>query len=143
MGPLTLNTLTSTRKVVSRMTQAVPLVLIVEDDTNSLYMMERYTRSSGCEPLCTTSGEKALELAREKQPDVILLDLMLPDLLGWEVLRALRADPLTSQIPVILCTALTVADEALEANAGYLHKPVYYQDFVNALRDEGIEPPKG
>lgn len=124
------------------MTQVVPLVLIVEDDTNSLYMMERYARSSGCQPVCTTSGKKALELAREKQPDVILLDLMLPDILGWEVLQALRAEPLTSHIPVIICTALTMADEACAANAGYLHKPIYYQDFVNALRDEGIEPPK-
>jgi len=124
------------------MTLAVPLVLIVEDDPNSLYMMERYARSSGCQPLATTSGEKALELARQKQPDVILLDIGLPDILGWEVLQALRANPLTSQIPVIICTALTVADEALKANAGYLHKPIYYQDFVNALRDEGIEPPK-
>jgi CheY-like chemotaxis protein len=125
------------------MTQAVPLVLIVEDDPNSLYMMERYTRSSGCEPLCTTSGEKALELARQKKPDVILLDLMLPDILGWEVLQALRADSITCHIPIIICTALTVADEVRAVNAGYLHKPIYYQDFVNALRDEGIEPPKG
>ncbi len=125
------------------MTPAAPLVLIVEDDEHSLYLMERYTRSSGCQPLATTRGEKALELAREKQPDVILLDIGLPDISGWEVLQALRADPLTSHIPVIICTALTVADEALAANAGYLHKPVYYQDFVNALRDEGIEPPKG
>ncbi len=124
------------------MTQAAPLVLIVEDDTNSLYMMERYTRSSGCEPLCTTQGKNVLEIARQKQPDVILLDLMLPDILGWEVLQTLRADPLTCHIPVIICTALTVADEARAANVGYLHKPIYYQDFVNALRDEGIEPPK-
>ncbi len=126
------------------MTQAAPLVLIVEDDPNSLYMMERYARSSGCQRLCTTSGEKALALAREKQPDVILLDLGLPDIPGWDVLRTLRADPTTCQIPVIICTALDQsgeADRALAANAGYLHKPIYYQDFVNALRDEGIEPP--
>ncbi len=142
MKQLTLQMPIHRRKVNRLMTQADPLVLIVEDDPNSLYMMERYARSSGCQRLCTTSGEKALELAREKQPDVILLDIGLPDILGWEVLRALRANPLTSQIPVIICTALTVADEALAANAGYLHKPVYYQDFVNALRDEGIEPPK-
>ena len=125
------------------MPPTVPVVLIVEDDPNSLYMMERYTRSSGCQPVGSTRGVKALELARQKPPEVILLDLMLPDLPGWEVLRALRADPRTSHIPVIICTALTAADEALAANAGYLHKPVYYQDFVNALRAEGIEPPKG
>src|SRR2546427_10907242 len=102
MEQLTLQTIT-TRKVASRMTQAVPLVLIVEDDLNSLYMMERYTRSSGCRPLATTEGKKVLALARKEQPDVILLDLMLPDILGWEVLQALRADPITCHIPVIIC----------------------------------------
>src|SRR5690349_18017907 len=108
------------------MPQAKPVVLIVEDDANSLYMMERYTRSSGCDPLCTTRGEKALELARQKQPDVILLDIGLPDILGWEVLQVLRADPTTSHIPIIICTAHPVAEEARAANAGYLHKPIYY-----------------
>jgi CheY-like chemotaxis protein len=125
------------------MTPAVPLILIVEDDVNSMFLMERYTRSSGCRALGTTSGENALALARQEKPDVIFLDLMLPGMTGWEVLQALRADPMTQPIPVIICTALNVADQALAANAGYLHKPVYYQDFVNALRDEGIEPPKG
>jgi CheY-like chemotaxis protein len=107
-----------------------------------MYLMERYTRTSGCRALGTTNGENALAVARQEKPAVIFLDLMLPGMTGWEVLQALRADPLTQPIPVIICTALNVADQALAANAGYLHKPVYYQDFVNALRDEGIEPPK-
>jgi putative two-component system response regulator len=143
MKQLTLQTPTHRRKVVRRMIPAVPLILIVEDDVNSMFLMERYTRSSGCRALGTTSGENALALARQEKPDVIFLDLMLPGMTGWEILQALRADPLTQPIPVIICTALNVADQALAANAGYLHKPVYYQDFVNALRDEGIEPPKG
>src|SRR5204863_693694 len=113
----------------SRMTQAVPLVLIAEDDMHSMYLMERYTRTCGCQPLATTSGENVLALARQKKPDVIFLDLMLPGMTGWEVLQALRADPLTQPIPVIICTALNEAeaDHAREAGAGYLHKPVYYQ----------------
>jgi CheY-like chemotaxis protein len=123
------------------MTQAVPLVLIAEDDTHSLYLMERYTRTSGCRPLATTQGENVLTLARQEKPAVIFLDLMLPGMNGWEVLQALRSDPLTRPIPVIICTALNEADHALEEEAGYLHKPVYYQDFLNALVDAGIEPP--
>jgi CheY-like chemotaxis protein len=123
------------------MTQAVPLVLIAEDDTHSLYLMERYTRTSGCQPLATTSGENVLTLARQKKPAVIFLDLMLPGMMGWEVLQALRADPLTCSIPVIICTALNEADHALEEGVGYLHKPVLYQDFLRALKDAGIQPP--
>jgi CheY-like chemotaxis protein len=142
MEQLTLQTPTHRRKVGRIMTQAVPLVLIAEDDTHSLYLMERYTRTSGCRPLATTRGENVLTLARQEKPAVIFLDLMLPGMNGWEVLQALRADPVTQHIPVIICTALNEADQALEAGAGYLHKPVYYQDFLNALKDEGIEPPK-
>ena len=123
------------------MAQAIPLVMIVEDDTQSMYLMERYTRTSGCQATGTTSGEKALALAREKKPTVIFLDLMLPGITGWEVLQALRSDPVTSHIPVIICTALEESDRALEMSAGYLHKPVYYQDFLNALAEAGIEPP--
>lgn len=141
MAQFALHTSTPVRKVVSGMTQGVPLVIIAEDDLNSLYLMERYTRSSGCQALGTTSGEKALELARQEKPDVILLDLMLPGISGWEVLRALRADPITHHIPVIICTALNEADRVLEAGASYLHKPIYYQDFLTALAEAGIEPP--
>lgn len=123
------------------MTQAVPVVLLVEDDTHSMYLMERFTRTSGCRPLGTTSGENVLALARQEQPTVIFLDLMLPDISGWEVLQVLRTDPATRHIPVIICTALEESERALEAGAGYLHKPIYYQDFLNALVDAGIKPP--
>jgi CheY-like chemotaxis protein len=123
------------------MTHTIPLVILVEDDAHSMYLMERYTRTSGCRPLGTTSGENVLALARQEKPAVIFLDLMLPGISGWEVLEALRADPVTRPIPVIICTALNETDHALEAGTDYLHKPIYYQDFVTALRDVGIEPP--
>lgn len=141
MEQLALITPVHGRKVLGRMIQGVPLVIIAEDDLNSLYLMERYTRSSGCRALGSTTGEKVLELARQEKPDVIVLDLMLPGISGWEVLQALRADPITCHIPIIICTALNEADRVLEAGAGYLHKPVYYQDFLTALAEAGIEPP--
>jgi CheY-like chemotaxis protein len=141
MEQLALQTPVHRRKVVSHMTQAVPLVMIVEDNVDSMYLMERFTRTSGCRALGTTSGEKVLNLARQERPAVIFLDLMLPGMSGWEVLQALRADPLTCPIPIILCTALNEADRAHEAGVGYLHKPIYYQDFLTALADVGIEPP--
>lgn len=133
-------TATPLRKV-SLLMPAVPLVLIVEDDTQSMYLMERYTRTCGCRALGTTSGENALALARQEKPAVIFLDLMLPGISGWDVLQALKADPITNRIPVIICTALEESDRAFEMGAGYLHKPVYYQDFLNALAEAGIEPP--
>jgi putative two-component system response regulator len=124
------------------MTPAVPLILIVEDDVHSLYLMERYTRTSQCRDLCTTQGGNVLSLAQREKPAVIFLDLMLPEMSGWEVLQALRVDPITCHIPVIICTALNEADHALEAGAtAYLHKPVYYQEFLAALLEAGITLP--
>ncbi len=117
-----------------------PLLILVEDDEPSMYLMERYTRTSGCRPLRTTTGENVLALARQERPAAILLDLLLPGMSGWEVLEALRADPATRPIPVIICTILNEADRALEAGVPCLHKPIYYQDFVTALRNAGIEP---
>jgi CheY-like chemotaxis protein len=123
------------------MPQAAPLVLIIEDDTQSMYLMDRYARTCGCRALGTTNGENAFALARQEKPAVIFLDLMLPGMSGWEVLQALKADPATRPIPVIICTALEEAERAFKLGAGYLHKPVYYQDFLNALAEAGIEPP--
>jgi Amt family ammonium transporter len=115
--------------------------MIIEDDLNSMYLMERFTRTCGCRALGTTQWENALTMARQEQPAVIFLDLMLPGISGWEILRALKADPITCRIPVIICTALEEADRARQAGAGYVHKPIYYQDFLTALADAGIEPP--
>lgn len=119
-----------------------PTFVIVEDDLQSLYLMERYVRRSGFRPVFTTQGENALTLARQERPAVIVLDLGLPGMSGWEVLRALKADPATRDIPVILYSGLNKIEEGLEAGAvGYLHKPVYYQDFLDALQAAGIKPP--
>jgi CheY-like chemotaxis protein len=123
------------------MTQAIPLVLLVEDDTHSMYLMERYTRNTGCRSIGAASGEKALAVARQERPAVIFLDLMLPGMGGWQVLRELKADPLTRHIPIIICSALNEADHALELGASCLHKPIYYQDFVTALKNAGVKPP--
>jgi len=120
----------------------IPTFIIVEDDLQSLYLMERYVRRSGFRPVFTTQGDNALALARQEQPAVIVLDLGLPGMSGWEVLRALKADAATCDIPVILYSGLNEVEEGLEAGAvAYLRKPVYYQDFLDALRAAGIELP--
>jgi len=115
--------------------------MIVEDDLQSLYLMERYARRSGCRLVCTTRGENALALAWQEQPAVIFLDLMLPGMSGWDILRDLQADSTTRDIPVVLCSGLNEVEEGREAGAACLHKPVYYQDFLDALRQAGVEPP--
>jgi len=115
-----------------------PTVMIVEDDSTVIYMMERYAQRSKCQVI-TTCGIDALALAKEETPAVIMLDILMPGMDGWQVLRALRGDPVTCDIPVVLCSAL---DEQARGQAEgadyYLKKPILYRDFVIALTSVGI-----
>jgi len=77
-------------------------LLVVEDDPQAVYLIRRYAaQRGGCEVLDTNQAEQALALAREAGPAAILLDLHLWGANGWNVLRELRADPLTRHIPSI------------------------------------------
>ena len=99
----------------------VPVLLVADDDEDILTLVQLRLSRSGYEVVVARDGEEALRLAREKLPDLAVLDWMMPKASGVEVLRAIRADELTSSIPVILLTArASEADinEGLEAGAG-------------------------
>jgi two-component system phosphate regulon response regulator PhoB len=81
------------------------LILVVEDDSDVAAILEYNLRSAGYEPLLAATGEQGLKYAREVRPELVLLDLMLPDQSGTEVCRELKADPLTRDIPIIMVTA--------------------------------------
>src|SRR5262245_52817108 len=98
-------------------TSTHPTVLIVEDDPQSVYLLQRYLRSTGCRVVSTSLGEEALALAQQEKPTAIVLDIALPGMNGWEVLRALRSNVSTSNIPVVLCSALEEAERGREAGA--------------------------
>ena len=84
-------------------------------------------------------GEEAVALAQQEKPLAIVLDIALPGMDGWEVLRALRSNVSTSDIPVVMCSALEEEAYGREAGAdGYLHKPVLYPAFRSALIDVGL-----
>ena len=101
------------------------LVLVVDDDAAARDLLSRFLRREGFGVLSAASGDQALRMARERRPDVITLDVIMPGMDGWEVLRELKADPALEGIPVIL---MTITDDqnlgyALGA-AEYLTKPV-------------------
>jgi len=115
-----------------------PTLMIVEDDLQHLYLLERYLRGRVWRMVYTTRGENALTLAWQEKPNLILLDLISPGISGWDVLRALKADPLTRPIPVIICSELDEADRAQEAGAAaFLRKPINSMDFWDALGGAG------
>lgn len=86
-------------------------VLLVEDSTFLRIASERALARAGYEVSTAADGEEALRVANEKLPDIILLDLMLPLLSGPEVLHALKQNPLTTDIPVVVVTSLSQRNE--------------------------------
>ena len=105
-----------------------PRILIADDNAMNLDILQTRLALHGYEILTATDGEAALALAREKEPDLILLDIMMPKLDGLEVCRRLRGDPALPFMPIILVTARTDSKDVvagLEAGGDeYLTKPV-------------------
>jgi two-component system, cell cycle response regulator DivK len=105
----------------------VTTVLIVDDNEKNRKLARDVLGAAGFETLEAESGGSAISLALERLPDVVLLDLRLPDLDGTDVLRRLRADPRSSGIPVVAMSAtpLDPGDDSYIAAgfAGYLEKP--------------------
>lgn len=81
-------------------------VLIVDDEPRNVRLLEIFLQAEGYEALQATSGAQALTLAAAKLPDVVLLDLMMPDMDGFQVVRRLKEDPSTRSILVIIVSAL-------------------------------------
>ncbi|MGH6989581.1 MAG: PleD family two-component system response regulator [Stellaceae bacterium] len=103
-------------------------IMVVDDVAVNVRLLEAKLASEYFNVLTASSGEKALELARAERPDLVLLDVMMPGMDGFEVCQRLKADPATAEIPVVMVTALSdVADrvKGLEAGADdFLTKPV-------------------
>jgi DNA-binding response OmpR family regulator len=111
--------------------------LIVEDHTEQAEMVAKLLRMRNYEPIVAETGESGLRLAREQNPDVVLLDLMLPDINGFDVCRLLRSDRATMLTPVVMLTALGDAENRTQgfrvgANA-YVTKPYGIEDLFNAV----------
>ena len=104
-----------------------PLILAVDDEASNLQLLRQILQDH-YRLLFAKDGARALELARQEQPDLILLDVMMPGMSGYEVCAALKAHPATASVPVIFVTALTeTADEVEGFEAGavdYITKPI-------------------
>lgn len=119
------------------------LVLYIEDNAANLRLVERiFERRPAIELISASQGLPGLELVLARQPDVVLLDINLPDVSGDEVLRRIRADPLTSTIPVVILSAdanYRQVQLLLEAGAvAYLTKPIDIHDLLDTV-DELIQ----
>ena len=122
----------------TRAEEAAPLVLVVDDDERNRRLAADVLRLAGLRILEAATGSEAISLATAEQPDVILLDLQLPDLDGTAVARELRADARTTGIPVVALSALRLEgreDWLREAGfSGFLAKPIDVAEFPDRVR---------
>ena len=117
---------------------AAPLVLIVDDDERNRKLAQDVLRRSGFRTIEAADGRAAIALADDRQPDVVLLDLHLPDMEGRDVARALGEEERTAHIPVVALTALRYPDGGARLLADgfvdYLEKPIDVRTFAGQVR---------
>lgn len=113
-------------------------LLLVEDNEDNRIIYCTVLRHLGYIVLEAQDGVQAVELARSAQPDLILMDISIPRMDGWEATRVLRGDPRTSAIPIIALTAHALADDRARASqvgfSSYLAKPIEPRVVVAEIR---------
>jgi CheY-like chemotaxis protein len=110
-------------------------LLIVDDNEGLVDLLERYLTGESCQVSATYSSREGLRLAEETRPDAIILDIMMPEMDGWEFLQRLRANSRTAAIPALVCSVLSDPELAHSLGATRcLRKPIEREPFVDALR---------
>jgi two-component system cell cycle response regulator DivK len=115
-------------------------ILVVEDNDQNLALALFLLESAGHSVLSATDGEAGLTIAREEQPNLILMDIQLPGMDGLEATAMLKRDEVTRDIPVIALTALAMKGDEERIRAagcdGYIAKPMRYRDFLATVATE-------
>lgn len=113
-------------------------VLIVEDNELNMKLFDDLLGAHGYETFKTRDGNKVLEMAREHQPDLIIMDIQLPEVSGLEVTQRLKADPELKSIPVIAVTAFAMKGDEEKIRQGgcedYVSKPISIGDFMKVVQ---------
>jgi CheY-like chemotaxis protein len=112
-------------------------ILVVEDYPDNLALMTYLLSAAGHDVRGAITGRQTVTTAREELPDIVVLDIQLPDMDGYQVLAELRADPSTASVPVVAVTAYAMVgdrDDALAAGFdGYLPKPITPRTFAQTI----------
>ena len=114
-------------------------VMVVDDEPDILFLIEKFLEMEGYEVVKIGSGEECLEKVKEIKPDVILLDVMMPGIDGWEVCKRLKEDEETKDIPVILVTVRT-SKESIEKSFeyakcdAYVGKPIIREELIEKIK---------
>ncbi|MBE9163955.1 MULTISPECIES: response regulator transcription factor [Microcoleaceae] len=113
-------------------------ILVVDDVPSELEIICRILQDAGMDAIRASDGEEAIALIREKPPDLVVLDVVMPRMNGFEVIRELRGDRATANLPVVFCTHKnTDIDKAWGTDLGadaYVSKPFEPQQLVNIVQ---------
>ncbi|MBN2018725.1 MAG: response regulator [Sedimentisphaerales bacterium] len=114
------------------------VVLVVDDNRENLELLEAYLEDLDCRTIPATDGPEALEIVKNDKPDIILLDIMMPKMSGFEVCRRVKGDPATADIPIIMVTALNeYGDMQRGVDCGtddFVSKPVNKIELLTRVR---------
>jgi len=119
------------------MTKKKKKILIVDDEVDILQFLELVLREKGYEVVTASGGHEALTRVQLEQPDLVLLDIMMPQMDGWEVLKLMRVDEETAGIPVAMLSARTEARDRVqglqEGAVDYICKPFSLQELLGKI----------
>lgn len=113
-------------------------ILVVDDEESLALLLCRALRQQGYKTVCANDGDAALSLVYEEMPDLVLLDLMLPKMDGWEICRRVKSDPETRHIPIMMLTARSSPEDAVQGlDLGaddYMRKPFPLDELIARVR---------
>jgi two-component system cell cycle response regulator DivK len=114
------------------------VVLIVEDNEKNMKLARDILMAKGYQTLEAVTGEDGVKLAKEKQPDLILMDIQLPGINGIEAFKQIRAHAPTAKVPVVAVTASVTPTDRSEINAAgfdaFISKPINLKEFVDTVK---------
>jgi CheY-like chemotaxis protein len=127
-----------TAKDADKSNDKTPVVLVVDDNQQNLELLQAYLEDMNCTTVPAVDGPQALEIIAKDPPDLILLDVMMPKMSGFEVCKRIKNDPDTTNIPVIMVTALNeLADIERGIDSGtddFISKPVNKLELLTRVR---------
>ncbi len=117
-------------------------ILIVEDSKSELELMSHYLNESGYNVIKASGGKEALEKALSEQPDVIVTDVVMPGMSGFELCRSLKRNPATEKVPIVICSSKNQEIDRLWAMKqgadAYVTKPYTREQLLRAIKSVAI-----
>ncbi len=125
-------------KKIEKDQEKTPVVLVVDDNQQNLELLQAYLEDLDCQTVPAHDGAEALEVISKNPPDLVLLDIMMPKMSGFEVCKRIKNDPQTTDIPVIMVTALNeFGDIERSIDSGtddFLSKPINKLELLTRVR---------